>query len=302
MRQGKGFSEIAYLIWLSGAGCDGCTAAILGAAEPGLEDLLLSHVADAPKLVLVHPHLGIHFNSQLTLPAQTFLSEENGLPGCDAYEVWLQRAASGALGRFLLVLEGAVYDEKLAAGGSFSQLGFDHAGQPMTTAQWLDALAPQAEAVLALGSCASWGGLPAAAGGIGGARGLSEYLGDAFRSRAGLPVIKVPGCAPLGEGFIETLIYVFLHLAQLVPLDLDEQCRPRWLYNKEAYPMPPRADYAPVVGSGLNQAAQVMCPVPSVGWTRGLGGCTRVGGACIACTEPDFADRFISLARLEPVD
>lgn len=298
MRQGKGFSEVAYLIWLAGAGCDGCTAAVLGAAEPGLEDLLLGNVPDAPKLVLVHPHLGIHFSSPLT---DSMLSAENGLPAYEDYEAWLQQAASGALGRFLLVLEGAVYDEKLAAGGSFAQLGADRAGRPMTCAGWIDVLAPQAEAVVALGSCASWGGIPAAAGGIGGARGLAEYLGDAFRSRGDLPVINVPGCAPTGEGLIETLICVFLHLAQLVPLELDEQQRPRWLYSKAAYPLPPRADYAPTVGYDLNETVSVMCSVPSLGWTHGLGGCTRVGGGCIACTERDFADQFVSLARLDSV-
>ncbi len=292
MWQGEGFTEVAYLIWLSGAGCDGCTAALLGASEPRLEDLLLGNVPDAPQLVLIHPHLGIHFNSQL---------QADGWPACEAYEAWLQRAASGELGRFLLVLEGAVYDEGLAEGGSFARLGSDEVGQPMMIANWIDVLAPQAAAVIALGSCASWGGIPSAMGGIGGARALTEYLGGTFRSRGDLPVINVPGCAPPGEGLIETLICVFHHLAQLVPLELDEQQRPRWLYSKETYPLPPRADYAPVVGTESNKTLPVMCSVPSIGWTRELGGCTRVGGGCIACTERDFADQFVSLARLDAI-
>lgn len=287
MRQGQGFAEMAYLVWLSGAGCDGCTAASLGAAEPGLEDLLLGAVPDVPPLTLVHPHLGILTNASL--------SQVDGLSASAPYEAWLQRAARGALSPFLLVLEGAVYAEQQAAGGSFAQLGA--AQTAMTTAGWVETLAPQAEAVIALGSCASWGGIPAAAGGVGGARGLAEHLGADFRSRSALPVINVPGCAPPGEGLIETLICVFHHLAQLVPLELDEQQRPRWLYSQGAYPLPPRTAYAPA--AGLNETLAVACSVPATGWTRGLGGCTRVGGSCIACTERDFADRFVSLARLD---
>ncbi|MBK6799709.1 MAG: hypothetical protein IPG76_23800 [Acidobacteria bacterium] len=62
---------------------------------------------------------------------------------------------------------------------------------------------------MAIGSCATWGGIPAAEGAPFPVKGLEDHLGSHFRSRGGLPVINVPGCAPTGEGFIETLIYVF---------------------------------------------------------------------------------------------
>jgi hydrogenase small subunit len=291
MRPGQGFSEIAYVIWLAGAGCDGCTQAMLGAAEPSLEDLLAGQAPDAPRVVLLHPQLSSPFNPPFALEPNADKALKRPLP----YEAVLRHAAAGGLSPYVLVLEGGVYDEAAAGAGGFSHYGVEPDGQSLTTQEWLRRLAPGAEAVIALGSCAAWGGIPAALGSSG-VKGLAEFLGAEFRSRGGLPVINVPGCAPPGESLIETLIYTFLHLAQLVPIELDEAQRPRWLYSKTAYPMRPRTDYSAGSGRLLNRP-RVMCPVPTLGWTRGLGGCTRIGGSCIACTEPDFADKYLGFAR-----
>ena len=270
-------SEVLSLIWIGGASCDGCSMAVLGAAEPGIEDLLLGRVPDAPRVTLLHPALAL----------------ESG----DAYRAQLERAASGQLTPFILILEGSVLDESLAGAGSFSRMGLSADGQPLTIAAWIDRLAPRAEAVIAIGSCATWGGIPAAAGSPTGAMGLENYLGRDFRSRADLPVINVPGCAPSGEAFVETLVYVCLHLARLVPLELDDECRPRWLYHEPTHPLPPHTDYLPAHAYDVAGLPVVGCPVPKQGWMKGLGGCARVGGCCIGCTAPDFADRYLALSR-----
>lgn len=275
--------------------------AMLGAADPSLEDLLLGNIPDAPRLALIHPHFGPHFISQFKHPSKSvspFLPTYEAVwkPG-ETYEALLRHAATGDLHPFVLVLEGGLYEEPLTAEGSYTHLGTARNGRPLTTVSWLKSLAPRAEAVLALGSCATDGGIPAAAGGLGGVKGIGSVLGKDFKSRGGLPVLQMPGCAPPGEGLVETLIYLFLHLAQLVPLDLDDAQRPRWLYNKAANPLPPRADYPPAVGFDTARTLKVLCPVPSLGWTRGLGGCTRAGGGCIACTAPGFADQYLFAAR-----
>jgi hydrogenase small subunit len=263
----------AYLIWLDGGSCDGCTMSVLGAAEPGIEDLILGKAPDVPPVTVIHPALAM----------------ESG----DAYRAWLERAAAGELQPFILVLEGSVLDESLAGAGSFSRLGSLPDESPITVAQWVDRLAPQAAAVVAIGSCAAWGGIPAAAGGVVGATGLSAHLGPDFMTATGLPVINVPGCAPSGEGFIETLIYTAYHILQIVPMDLDDQNRPAWLYADPAHPTPPRTGGADATPSTIS----VGCPVPRKGWMRTFGGCSRIGGSCIGCTDPDFTDRLLPLAR-----
>jgi hydrogenase small subunit len=253
--------------------------AMLGAAEPGLEDFTLGWVANAPRLMLVHP----------------VLSLECG----DEYRRYLAAASRGELSPFVLVLEGSIMDEMLAGEGSFSRLGTEQ-GKPLTTATWVNRLAPQAEADIAIGSCATWGGIPAARGNPTGSMGLEQFLGREFTSRAGLPIINVPGCAPPGRAFMETLLYVFYHLQKLVPLELDDQRRPGWLFSEQTRVMPPRTDQQHMEIDKAEGRPTVACPVPAMGWMSGIGGCTRVGGACIGCTAPDFADRFLRLADSIP--
>ena len=59
--------------------------------------------------------------------------------------------------------------------------------------------APNAAAVFAVGTCATWGGVPAAQGNVTNSMGTMDYLGKDYRSALGLPVINIPGCAPVGE-------------------------------------------------------------------------------------------------------
>ena len=260
------------MAWIGAGGCDGCTMSVLGAVSPTLEELLAGKLTDIPRIELIHP----------------VLSLDSG----DGYTARLESAIQGGLDPFLLVVEGSLFDEGLAREGCFSGLG-QRDGQPIPVEEWVGRLAPQAAAVMAIGTCATWGGIPAASGSVTGATGLGAMLGRGFRSRRGLPVVNVPGCAPSGDAFIETLAYVFLHLAGLVPLDLDELGQPRWLYDQAT----------PLASQQLSWTARrvpgdtAMCPVPERGWINRVGGCAVTGGACNGCTRADFPDRLLPLIR-----
>lgn len=255
------------IVWIGGASCDGCTMSVLGGTSPRLEELLAGHLTRRP--VVLHHCL---------------LSADAG----EAYLAPLHDAAAGGVHPLIVVVEGSLYDEPAGA-VRFSRLGRDPGGDDdATVARWVERLAAHADAVLAIGTCATYGGIPAAAGSITGAHGVAVHLGDRYRSRGELPVVDVPGCAPSGDAFLEVLNYVVLHLEGLVPLELDEQRRPRWLYHDETPIVAP--------GGAAPSGATAACPVPTRGWINRLGGCATVGGGCVGCTSPGFPDQTLPLA------
>ena len=48
-----------HVYWLAGMSCDGCTIAVAGATNPGIEGLLLGTVPAMPKMLLHHPVLSV---------------------------------------------------------------------------------------------------------------------------------------------------------------------------------------------------------------------------------------------------
>ena len=92
-------------------------------------------------------------------------------------------AAAGRLGPFILVVEGAVPNEELSGDGHWAAFGVDPAGgQPITTSRWIDRLTPHAGAVVAMGTCAAYGGIPAMRNNPTGAMGVRDYLGAGWTS------------------------------------------------------------------------------------------------------------------------
>src|SRR5207249_4688876 len=119
------------------------------------------------------------------------LAYENG----DEFMRAFYRAEQGELDPFVFVVEGSIPNESIKREGYWAAMGTDHAtGQPIPTTQWIDRLAPKAWAVVAAGTCATYGGIHAMAGNPTGAMGLADYLGWNFRSKAGIPIVNVPGC------------------------------------------------------------------------------------------------------------
>jgi len=79
---------------------------------------------------------------------------------------------------FVLVVEGSIPNEKIKSEGYWAALGSDRlTEQPITTNEWIDRLAPKAAALVAIGPCATYGGIHAMSGNPTGAMGLADYLG-----------------------------------------------------------------------------------------------------------------------------
>ena len=93
----------------------------------------------------------------------------------------------------------------------------------MTTNEWLDRLAPKALAIVAVGTCATYGGIHAMAGNPTGAMGVPDYLGWDWKSKAGIPIVCVPGCPTHPDNLSETMLYLLYHAAGQAPMiPLDE--------------------------------------------------------------------------------
>jgi len=217
-------------------------------------------------------------------------------------------AAAGELEPFILIIEGSVPNQNIISGdGYWTSFGNDpDTGQPLPVNWWIDRLAPRAWAVVAIGTCASYGGIHAMAGNPTGAMGLGDYLGWDFESAGGLPIVNVPGCPVQPENFMDTLTWMLYHAAGTAPPPpLDGMLRPEWLFDRTVHDGCDRAsdfeqgNFAADFNQPMCHAklgcwgTVVNCNVPKRGWIGGVGGCPNVGGICIGCTMPGFPDAFM---------
>jgi hydrogenase small subunit len=147
------------VLWINaGLSCDGDTIAMTAATQPGIEDLVRGNLPWIPK---------VNFHN-------LFLAYENG----DEFLKRFHQAAEGALSPFVLVVEGSIPDETNKAEGYWGSFGTDaKTGQPILTCEWIDRLAPRAWAIIAAGTCATYGGIHAMEGNPTGCMGLADYLG-----------------------------------------------------------------------------------------------------------------------------
>ncbi|GAB4271970.1 MAG: hydrogenase small subunit [Pararhodobacter sp.] len=266
------------LLWLQSAGCGGCTMSLLCAEDPNVLDLLET----AGIRLLWHP----------TLSQQT---------GAEVREL-LTRVEAGDEPLDILCVEGAILRGP-AGTGRFQLL----AGTGRSVLDWVQALAARARHVVAVGSCAAFGGVSSAGDNITDAVGL-QYEGrhpggalpTGFRGGAGLPVINVAGC-PTHPGWVtETLL--MLADGTMGPEALDELARPLFFTETLAHHGCPRNEFYEYKASALKLSQQgcLMEHLGCVGtqaaadcnirtW-NGEGSCTRAGYPCINCTAPEFEE------------
>jgi hydrogenase small subunit len=280
---------VVNVLWIpAGLSCDGDSVALTAAMQPSIEEIALGALPGLP---------GVKFHWPLI---------DFSLGGAEFLEAFF-KAERGELDPFVLVLEGSIPNESILKEGYFS--GFGNApgtDQPITFSGWIDRLAPKAWAVLAAGTCATYGGIHAMAGNPTGAMGILDYLGWEWKSSAGVPVVCVPGCPTQPDNLSETILYLLWQAAGRAPMiPLDEAGRPAWLFGNTVHEGCDRGGYyeqgefateydSPrcLVKLGC-WGPVVKCNVTKRGWMGGIGGCPNVGGICIGCTMPGFPDKFM---------
>ncbi len=305
MGDGRVESELAHMraeqmtvhvLWMTtGLGCDGDSLAMTAATNPSIEEIVSGSIPGTPRVILHSPVLAFE-------------------TGDEFLEAWYA-AERGELDPFMLVIEGSIGNEEINGEGHWTGFGVDpYDGQPITINEWVDRLAPKAASVLAVGTCATYGGIPAMKGNPTGAMGLLDYLGWDWRTRRGEPVICLPGCPAQPDSMTSLLLYEVAHIAGSGPAaELDEQNRPRWLFGRSVREGCNRAGFTE---QGLFAAEYgddprclvklgckgpvARCNVPVRGWVNGVGGCPNAGGICIACTMPSFPDKYLPFMDADP--
>jgi hydrogenase small subunit len=154
------------VIWLHYQECTGCTESLLRAEHPTLEKLILDTIS-------------LDYHETLMAAA-----------GHQA-EAARQAAMKANKGKYVLVVEGAI---PTAANGIYCKVG------GRTAVELVKEAAADAAAVIAIGSCASWGGMPSTGPNPTGASGVAQVLGK--------PVVTIPGCPPNPYNFLATVVHL----------------------------------------------------------------------------------------------
>ena len=278
----------APVIWVQGATDSGCSVAILNAVAPEISQVLLDVLVPG-----VHVSLRFH---------PTIMAGQGAL----AISA-LDEDAKKFKGEYVLVLEGAV---PTAEKGEFCTVG-ERKGKEIPLVELVRELAADAKAAVAMGTCASYGGIFAAEPNPTGCKGLTEVLRD---SGIETPVVNLPGCPPHPDWFVTALTGLLLWG---VPKDLDDVGRPRSIYGKLIHENCPRRPYfdAGVFAKNPSEPGclfelgcrgpQAYADCPTRQWNGGVNWCIGAGAPCNGCVEPEYPDKFspmyekMSLSRLE---
>jgi hydrogenase small subunit len=253
------------VLWLNGQDCTGDIESFLRSAKAAPTDLFLN---------------------QLSLDYSELLMAGAG----DAAEKSAADTMSAYAGKYVLVVEGSI---PTAQNGIFCTVG----GRSFTSV--LRTAAAGALAVIAVGTCAAHGGLPAAAGGSTGAAGVASVLGT-----SSVPLISLPGCPVNGDVITATLInYITLGTWPA----LDSKGRPTFAYGRTVHSRCERrtffqaGKFVLAWGDAGHQAGWCLkqmgcqgqttynnCPVQK--WNGGTSWPVGSGAPCLGCSENGFWD------------
>ncbi|MEZ0343919.1 MAG: hydrogenase small subunit [Caldimicrobium sp.] len=253
------------VIWLNFMECTGCTETLLRSSHPPLGRFLLDIV-------------NLEYHETIMAGA-----------GAQAEEA-LNKAIKTYKGEYILVVEGAVSTKD---GGIYCQIG----GKPAI--KILKEVAKDAKLVIAYGTCATFGGIQAAAPNPTGAVGVSEVIGTS-------KLINVSGCPPNPYNLLATVAYI---LTFNRPPELDDYRRPRFAYGRrihdhcERRPHFDEGRFVESFGDDGHKKGYCLYKVGCKGPVT-FANCMTIkfcdigawpigaGHPCLGCTEPYFWDRM----------
>ena len=255
------------VIWIELQDCAGNSEALLRSAAPTVDDLLFDV-------------LSIEFQETLQAAA-----------GHDA-DKQLEEAVEHFKGQYLLFVEGAI---PMANNGQFGTIG----ASGETFHDHLIRMANDSAAVVAVGTCATFGGIPAAAPNPTGAVGVMDLV-------KGKPIVNIPACPANPANMVGVILHYVL--TGQIP-ELDSLLRPKFAFGYRIHDNCERRahfDAGEFVEEWGDEGAKnnfclykVGCKGPMtfnncsiVRYNEGTNWPIGVGRGCIGCSEPDFWDKY----------
>lgn len=253
------------VIWLHFQDCTGCTETLLRSSHPDLGDLILNVIS-------------LEYHETLMAGSGTQAEQA------------LSEAVQKYSGKYVCVVEGSIPTKD---NGIYMKL----AGRPAM--QVLRDVGGKAGAIIAIGSCASWGGIPSADPAPTGAVGVVDLLPNKA-------IVILPGCPPNPY----TLLGVVLQFAASGTLpELDDERRPKFAYDRDIHEHCPRrahfdaGRFVKQFGDQGHREGWCLYEMGCKGPETHAGCSTRhfnempdvwpigIGAPCIGCTEKSIAFR-----------
>jgi hydrogenase small subunit len=251
------------VLWIQGQSCSGESISLLNSVEPGPADLLTKYIS-----LVLHQNVG-------AAQGQVFMDT-------------LDKCVKG--GDFVLVFEGSI------------PMGMPNCcqiGGRTVESILLDAI-PRAKAVIAAGTCASYGGIPAAEGNLTGAASVKDFMvknSMPYKNK----LINLPSCPTHPKSIVSALAYV---AAKGYPEVDPELLTPKMCYHMSTHDNCPRYhNYERKIFSKnfgdpegclfklgcLGPLTRTECP--SRQWNAGVNWCIRASSPCVGCSSPFFAKK-----------
>lgn len=246
----------APVLWLQGQSCSGCSVSLLNSDHPDPVTLLTGYIS-------------LRFHATLSTAT-----------GALSMAVINQSIAKGG---YFLAIEGSIPTSMPEA----CMVGHE------TFQKQVSRAAKNAAAVIAVGGCASFGGIPAAENNPTGAQSVPQFLQKENISK---PVITIPGCPVHPDWLVGTLV----HVLKFGMPALDEKLRPRMFFGKLLHDQCPRfADYErerfakTFLDDGclfrlgcLGPVTHSDCTVRR--WNSSINDCISAGAPCMGCASEHF--------------
>jgi len=261
------------LVWLAASSCTGCSVSLLNSASPGIKNILVDQVIPG-----VHINLRFHQTIMAGAGEQVIKA--------------LEDTAAEKKDGYVLAVDGAIPMGDKAA---WCVMG-ERDGKPVNMETRFEELARDALAILAVGTCSSFGGIPAADPNPSNAQPLSKVLEAKGIDK---PLINIPGCPPHPDWFVGTVASVLLGGLPKAK-DLDENLRPLAFYGKLIHENCPRRAYFDE-GKFAKKYGEEGClyelgckgPItyadcPTRRWNNGTNWVIGAGAPCQGCTQPEF--------------